>query len=458
MPPSATVGPLRRRYVRLFATPCDVLGERENAQIICCFATPRRIRRLAKDCPTQCFVPVKGKSQLTQQSISTERRPTEREIVLLIDTEDTWGRRVIAGIANAVREHYRWRLLVAPRDQQWRLRVPSGWNGDGLITALRDDLTAGHARSINLPTVNVSSWGIRQAWCARVVTDDRERAVLAWEHFRQQGYERFAYYAPPSQRYSDDRGEEFVSVIRQAGFPCDVYTTRSDGSEAVAGGPAEWVRAMTYPIAIFAADPHPALQLTEVCREIGVRVPQDVAILAGDTDDLLCEIADPPISSIELACEQIGAVAVEQLASLMSGPIPTIAVTKISPVRVQERRSTAVLAIGDPLFTWAIQFIRAEAHKGINVADVLQAVPISRRMLEQRFAAVLGTSPAAEIRRVRIEKVKELLATTDLSVSEVSREAGFTNPSQLSSVFRAVMGVTPNEFRENLRRPPIRRD
>jgi LacI family transcriptional regulator len=384
--------------------------------------------------------------------------PSEREIVVLIDTEDTWGRRVIAGIANTVREQYRWRLLVAPRDDQWRLRVPAGWRGDGLITAMRDDLTAEHVRKVNLPTVNVSSWGVRLRWCARVVTDDRERAVLAWEHFRNQGYERFGYYAPPSQRYSPNRGNEFVSVIRQAGYPCEVFGDQSESNGPPVTDPAQWLKSLKYPIAIFAADPHPALQLTEICRKIGVRVPQDIAILAGDTDDLLCEIADPPISSIELACEQIGAIAVEQLESLMSGPILPVSLIKVPPVRVKERRSTAVLAIGDPLFTWAVQFIRSEAHTGINVSDVLQAVPISRRMLEQRFAAVLGSSPAAEIRRVRIEKVKELLATTDLTISEISRAAGFSNPSQLSSVFRSMMGVTPIEFRENLRRPPIQRD
>ena len=123
----------------------------------------------------------------------------------------------------------------------------------------------------------------------------------------------------------------------------------------------------------------------------------------------------------------------------------------VPPVRIIERRSTSAFAVDDPILAEAIRYLHANAANGINVGDILEAVPISRRTLEQQFAALLGTSPAAEIRRLRLEHIRHLLASTSLNIAQVSKQSGFTNPSRLSEFFRSETGQAPNEYRRELR-------
>lgn len=374
-----------------------------------------------------------------------------REVAILIDTECTWGRRIVAGIANAIRGVYPWRLIVAPRDEKWRLRVPNSWNGDALITSIRDPETAEHVQSLDLPVVNVSSWGRHLQWATRVITDDRQRARLAFDHFRSKGYQRFAFYAPPGQPHLQKRGIEFRELVRSHGFEFFEFLPNGDSPKnpgAKMPTTDEWVRQLPFPIAVLAANPQPALQLSEICRHAGIRIPHEVAILASDTDDLICEIADPPISSVELASELIGSQAVERLYAVLESGTQTPEITLVEPIRVIERLSTSALAIGDPLFEQAVGYLRDNAHTGINVSDVLKHVAISRRTLEQQFASVLGISPAAEIRRIRIEHVKKLLTDSDLTISQISKQTGFSTPNRLSELFRNEVGMTPNEYRD----------
>ena len=375
--------------------------------------------------------------------------PDNKQIALLIDPDDTWGRSVIQGIASAVRNVLPWSLWIAPRDRQWRLRVPRNWQGDGIIAAIRDDKTADHVSGLDLPTVNVSSWEKDDPAWYRVKTNDIKRAEMAFSHFRERSFSHFAYYGPPSQRYSQSRGDNFKDVVQAAGFACDTFrsnTTTRDKS-SVQERTLQWLQQAPRPLAIFAADPHSGILLTEVCSAVGFRVPEEIAILVADTDELLCNISAPPLSSIVLASEQIGMTSVQILESLLKGKKVKSKVLALPPLHVIERQSTEMLAIDDPLFVDALRFIRVHAHKGIQVGDVLQAVPISRRSLEQRFRQLLNCSPADEIRRIKIERVKQLLISTDKTVEEIAGSSGFCSPGQLCFAFKRQSGKTPLEFR-----------
>lgn len=380
--------------------------------------------------------------------MSRGRRITE--VALLIDTEDLWGRDIISGIAKAVRGSLPWRLTIAPRDEQWRLRVPPKWQGQGLITSIRDQQTAEHVESLNCPVVNVSTWGRNLPWASHVTTHDRRRAELAYEHLRAKGFERFAFYAPRALTHLRNRGHEFAKLVQDAGcsYSCFFDTLQSSHVEPERAALINWLKQLRYPIAILAANPLPALQLTEVCRELEIRVPHEVAVLACDTDDMICEVADPPISSIELACQRLGGTAVEELRELMRSKTAVRRTLEVEPLGVIERQSTAALAFGDTLFVQAVEYLRSEATKGINVANVLRAVPISRRALEQQFVRILGTSPAAEIRRIRIDLVKRLLRDNEFTIKEIANQSGFTSTSQMGRVFSKEVGLTPTEFRE----------
>ena len=375
--------------------------------------------------------------------------PTRPRVAVLIDPGDSWGRGIIHGISSAIRQGLSWELLIAPRDEQMRFRIPARWNGNGIIAAVRDEWTARHLCAFNLPTVNVSSWERSRSQWFIVRTDDQRRAEMAFQHFRERGFQHFAYYGPRSPRYSASRGELFRDVVMSAGFCCELFpiSSRNLSWQSIQSHTLRWLQQLPRPLAVFVADPVPGVHLTEICNLAGLKVPEEIAILVGDTDDLLCEISDPPLSSIVLASEQIGAVSVRTLDLLMNGQAPASRLELIPPMRIVGRQSSDILAIADPVLVEALRLIRQLAHTGIQVKDLLRNIPVSRRSLEYRFQHQLNCTPADEIRRVRLERVKLLLTVTDQTTEQIAHASGFCSPSQLCFAFKKETGQTPQEYR-----------
>jgi len=372
------------------------------------------------------------------------------QVAVLIESDDTWGRNVVEAIARYARDA-KWSLLIGPRDSQRRLRLPRGWRGEGVIVSLRDQATARHIREAGAPAVDVSITLPDERWLGRVATDDTLRAQVAFEHLLSRGLDHFACYAPPIGRYPDTRAQRFADVVRAQGFPCETY--RAGRGSASRGWLAEyecvtrWLETLPMPVAIFASDPYPARRLTEICERCGVRIPDEVALVSGDNDDLLCRVAWPQITSVELASHRIGTEACALLERLMAGESVPDNPVLIAPRRIIERHSTEVLAIADREIADILRSIHQTATEGIGVRDLLKRFPISRRGLEIKFREILGRTPAEEIRRVRLERARALLLETDLSVEAIATRVGFSSGPALSHAFRRFENVTPSEIR-----------
>jgi LacI family transcriptional regulator len=378
-----------------------------------------------------------------------------QHVAILIETETSWGGRVIRGIAHFAEKHTHWHLLIDPRDHEQRSAVPDGWQGDGIIARVTNRTQWQQIREKNLPVVNVDDvfQGLRHV--GTVITDEAERARLALEHLVARGFRKFAYFAPPSNRYSKNRGEAFNQAVRELGYEIHEYLPgyragRKIGWEEQQRRVNRWLASLPRPIAILAVDAHHARQLAEICHFAGVRIPDDVAILAGDTDELLCEVSTPPLSSVSVACERLGHEAAAMLHRMMAGDDPPKQPVLIAPHGVVSRQSTDVLAIDDPAVVRALRYIRTHAHHGIVVEDILREVPISRRSLEIQFRSYLGRSPAEEIRRVRLERGKQLLGRRELSITEIASACGFSNATRFGVAFRKSFGTTPRAFRKTI--------
>jgi len=240
-------------------------------------------------------------------------------------------------------------------------------------------------------------------------------------------------------------------AVEAAGFTCQTYAHQ----KGEVGGwltnytkARQWLAALPKPLGVFAADAYPARQLAEICAASSIRVPDEVAVLSGDDDDLLCNVASPQLSSIELASHCIGETAASLLQKLINGATVPKSATQIPPLRVRPRHSTDILAIDDPKIVSVLRYIRDNAHRGISVADILREIPLSRRVLEQRFRKQLNRSPAEEIRRVRFEHVCHLLLDTDKSIATIANESGFAAGGGLSQAFQQRFNLTPGKFRQ----------
>ena len=371
-----------------------------------------------------------------------------RRVAILIETDDSWGRRVVASIA-AYARRAGWQLLIGPRDHQHRLRLPKRWTGDGVLVSIRDRLMVEHLRRAAIPAVDVSIMMPKTTWVARVATDDNARAQMAFEHLRERGLKHFACYTPAIGRYSIDRALAFQRVVEQAGYRCDLFSDADgkSGWEIDNESVTHWLEHLPKPVAVFAADPYPARHIAELCQWNEINVPDEVAILAGDEDELLCNVSSPELSSIQLACETIGEEAAKLLDRLMQGASVPKKPRLIAPLYVRPRHSTDVSSTNAPELMEILQFIMQHSQSNLCVADLLSNFSVSRRWLEQRFRDRLGRSPAHHIRQVRMEAVQRALIETDLSITQIAYQMGFSSSTGLTQQFKRHFRCSPTAMR-----------
>ena len=279
---------------------------------------------------------------------------------------------------------------------------------------------------------------------------------MAAEHFLERGYTNFGFFGSSRACYA---------ILRETGFRRRLAQENYVVSSCHAGYLPQlpvptswrqidirvrrWLRQLPKPVAIFTSNDIPARDLADMCQQLKLNVPDEVAILGVDNDELICEMTTPPISSIDTPAERIGYEAAAMLDRLMSGEVAPKKPMLLQPLQVITRQSTDTLATNDLAVAAALKFIRQHGGDEISVSDVVQASAQGRRMLECKFRALLGRTILEEIQRMRIEIVKDLLVSTNLSMPAISQRTGFSSAERLSVVFRKVTGVPPSKFRQS---------
>jgi LacI family transcriptional regulator len=383
--------------------------------------------------------------------------PMKRKTVaLLVETSNDYARGLLHGIVAYVREHRPWSTYLA---EHGRGDAPptwlSRWQGDGIIARIENPKIARAIRAADLPTVDLSAANLVPSlpW---VETEDAAIARLAFEHLAERGFKNFAYCGDDRYNWSKWRGDEFVRSTQRHGAVPHILSVplqaEADGYADQMSRLAQWIKSLPKPVGIMACFDIVGRQILEACRLINAPVPDQVAVVGVDNDELLCELADPPLSSVAPDTHRTGYIAASLLDKLMSGKKVPARGHFVEPIGVIVRESSDVLAIEDEDVSQAIRFIRAHACEGINVQDVLHNVPLSRRVLESRFKNLIGRTPHEEIDRVQLNRVKDLLRETDLPLTEIARRAGYEHVEYLSVVFKKKAGSPPSEYRRRHRR------
>jgi len=376
--------------------------------------------------------------------------PSAKKVALLIETSNAYARGLLRGIVAYIREHRPWSLYLAEHgrgDQPPRwLR---GWRGDGIIARIATPALAGALRHMKVPIVDVSA--------ARLITslpwfetDDAAFAQAAFEHLRERGFTRFGYCGDPRFNWSRWREEHFRRAAEMEGGQYFAYQPgrrfpRDDAAQVE--DIARWLRRLPRPIGIMACYDLRGQQLLDACRRCAIAVPDEIAVIGVDNDELLCELSDPPLTSLIPNTHRTGYDAAALLDELMSGKRPPAQTHLVPPVGVATRQSTDVVAIEDRSVAMAMRHIREHACDGINVKDVLRAAPQSRRRLESAFRRLFGRTPHEEILRLQLDRAKHLLVATDLPLSEIADRAGFAHVEYLSVVFKEKFGAPPSRYR-----------
>ena len=381
-----------------------------------------------------------------------------RNVALLIETSNSYSRGVLEGIVHYGRKHERWSIFL-PEQERGGTPPPwiQRWGGDGIIARIENDATAAALKKLELPVVDVSA-ARRLPDIPWVETDDAAIAKLAVGHLRDRGFRNLGYCGDPGFNWSNWREEVFLKLSESGGCSTHAYRSLSRNDPTYSWtrekrGLSKWLEQLPKPIGILACYDIQAQKVLEVCREMDIAVPEEVAVLGVDNDSLLCEISDPPLSSIVCDTRRTGYEAASLLDRMMRGEMVDSQPVLVEPLGIQTRQSTDILAINDSDIAAALRYIREHALDGINVSDVVAQVPLSRRVLESRFKKIIGRTPHEEISRLRLQRIKELLAETNLSLAEIAQRTGFEHHEYMSVFFRKAVGYPPGKFRTNSELP-----
>ncbi len=384
---------------------------------------------------------------------------SRRKIVVLVESSRSYGRGLLRGVASYVRADEPWAVYNHERRlydaaPEWLGR----WRGDGIIARVA---TRGLARKIarlGVPTVDLL--GLHHVKDVPVIiTDHRAVARVAAEHFLDRGLTHFGFCGFTGIHFSERRAEYFVEYLAGCGHSVGVY---ADPASARKGNAATieverlpavahiaaWIKSLPKPVGVMAATDDRAHHVLNVCGEYGIAVPDEVAVIGVDSDEMLCDLCDPRLSSVALNPLRVGYEAAALLGRMMRGVAAAKERMLIPPLGVVTRQSTDVLAISDPDVAAAVRFIRENACAGLGVEDLVRQVDLSRSTLKRRFAAVLRRSPKDEITRVQIERVMQLLSTTELPLAKIADLTGFRHVELMCKLFRRKTGTTPGYYRK----------
>jgi LacI family transcriptional regulator len=390
----------------------------------------------------------------------TIRKSKRRRVALLIESSRAYGRELLLGVAKFVREHHHW--SVQHEEWRWTDAPPSwlkDWNGDGVIARVEVAGLASIINSLNVPAVDVrgsvSGYGL-----PLIDTEDRMVAELAAEHLMDRGFRHFAFCGFVGANYSDKRSEWYQERLARADFRCHVYgppkvTRDAQTIEHEKRGllfqkhVERWLAGLPKPIGVMACNDIRGQQVMNICQRLDLAVPEEIAVIGVDNDEVLCELCDPPLSSVAPDAVRIGYEAAVLLERMMNGGQAPAKPILVPPLGIVTRRSTDVLAVEDRQLAAGLRFIREHAFDNIGMNDVATAAGVSRRVFERRFVAQFGRSPKTEVMRLRLERAKELLAGTDWTLGEIAERTGFKYGEYLHTMFRQKVGMTPGEFRQN---------
>ena len=377
-----------------------------------------------------------------------------RRVALLVETSLSYGRGVLRGVRQYLKEHQRWSVFLEQRElaaatPDWIAR----FEGDGILCRR---LTPA-VQAADVPTVILDDQDEPRGDTPAILNDSHEVGRLAAEHLIERGFHSIGYYGPPERYWSRRRLAGVREAVKFAlggsagdrveSFFVSDESFAKDGWNAYQERLAKWIASRPRPFGLVCGNDVYGVRALDACGRAELSVPEEVAVVGADDDTELCELCDPPLSSVAFDSERVGYEAAQLLDQLMDGKRTEQVLRMIPPKGVVTRLSSDTLAVTDPIVATSLATIRRQACEPLTIGDLVETLGVSRRTFEIRFREAVGHAPKEEIQRVRVRTAERLLAAGVLSVAEVAERTGFARPSQFAAFFRQRTGRTPTAFR-----------
>lgn len=379
------------------------------------------------------------------------------KVLLLADFSEEYFKRILLGIARYAKENGTWVFCRMPIHYREKLGLKGivdwahQWGADGMFAQLSVDDDTPFLSQIGFPIV-VPDLKERFRNTSNISGNYYRTGQIAAEYFLKRGHRNFGFYGYPDYVWSRERGDGFAEFLNKKGHIVSFFQLENNPKHEMwfyqPSALSKWLESLPKPVAIMACDDNCGQQLSEACKLLGLKVPEEVAVLGVDNDELICNLSDPPLSSIELDCEKGGYEAARLMEELIVTGTKKMRDVIIEPVKIITRTSTDTYATANKHIANALKIIHQNYLQPISVFDILKHIPLSRRTFELHFKAETGKPVYQYIIELRMDYISKQLIETDRPINEIALNAGFPEVKNLSRSFNKYFQCTPLEYRK----------
>jgi LacI family transcriptional regulator len=369
-----------------------------------------------------------------------------KQVALLIDLDNPRVWNIARGVIKVANQN-QW-LLYGYGSMLQPIGELESWQGDGLIALIKSQVDMDRVLRLGLPTVDVAG-AIFHSHVARVLNDDRAIGSAAGDHLLLGFFQSYAYCGIKGLEWAERREKGFRQSIAPYEVEKCYYESLGFWESAVASEALNtWLRNLASGTALLCCHDAAACKVSRACAQLGIVIPQQLAIMGIDNDEVLCELSHPTLSSIPLNVQELGVQAALMLEKLWLEASPKELL--LPPLALELRQSTNIIHCQDRKMEMAMMHIRRCSCSGLNVSELLDHVHLSRRSLEQRFKKAFGLSPLQAITQVKIDKAKELLKDHRLPSQDIAQQCGYRSLGCFYTAFKRETGCAPLVYRDRL--------
>ncbi len=378
-------------------------------------------------------------------------------LILLTDFTEAFAHNLLRGILEYSRGREPWVVCRMPPSYKHTYGIPGvlkwakKWEADTIIAQFDDNDEVELFRQNGIVAL-AQDFKSRFTTIPNITSEYQRTGQIAADFFLQKGFRNFAFYGYKDVVWSEERCMGFRDRIAEKGFGGSFFEYQKQPLENLWYYESEplvnWIKSLPHPVALMACDDTQGNKIMEVCQILGIKIPEEIAVLGVDNDEIICSLSEPPLSSVSLNIVKGGYEAAQLIDKLKKDRDAVYEDVIIQPITIVNRLSTDIYATDNPAILTALKYIHQNLANSISVKDIVKQVPLSRRLLEIRFRQATGQSIYQYMSDLRIERFSQLLLASDAPIADLAMEVGFPDSKNLARQFKVWKGCTPLEYRK----------